>query len=337
MRILPRPSARLPKAQLIVAAIVPALIVVGSVTGFVWAQKSVTVVVDGHAVEVTTQADDVAAVLDQAGVVVDSGDIVVPHNEAPVEDGSTVIVRRAVPIEVELGGKRVEVDVVGKTVADALVAVGADPSSHPAVTPALDTSLSAGMTVSVPDSFVRMKQEEVAIDPPVQRHEDPSLARGTERVLDPGKPGRALRVYRTLVTGGVEASMALTAEEVLAAPETRVVVVGTGDRDIPSFEPRFGKLPSEGRKLTVVATAYSPQEPGLGPRTCLGVPATYGVIAVDPDVIPLRTRCYVPGYGFAIAADTGSMINGHHIDLCFDTLGEVHVWGKRTVEIIVFD
>ena len=42
-------------------------------------------------------------------------------------------------------------------------------------------------------------------------------------------------------------------------------------------------------------------------RLLLGVKAGYGVIAVDP-VIPLRSKVYVPGYGIAIAGDTGGSI-----------------------------
>ena len=40
-----------------------------------------------------------------------------------------------------------------------------------------------------------------------------------------------------------------------------------------------------------------------------------GVVAVDPKVIPLGTRLYIPGYGFAVAADTGGGIKGNMVDL----------------------
>jgi len=45
----------------------------------------------------------------------------------------------------------------------------------------------------------------------------------------------------------------------------------------------------------------------------------------------------VPGYGYAIAGDTGGMINGRHVDLCFNSLSQVHSWGKRHVTIVVLD
>jgi len=58
-----------------------------------------------------------------------------------------------------------------------------------------------------------------------------------------------------------------------------------------------------------------------------------GVVAVDPTVIPLGTRMYIPGYGPGIAADTGTAIKGLRIDLWFPTLQQTYEWGKRTVTI----
>jgi peptidoglycan DL-endopeptidase CwlO len=83
-----------------------------------------------------------------------------------------------------------------------------------------------------------------------------------------------------------------------------------------------------GKQLTVVATAYS-----LHGGTASGLPTGPGVVAVDPTVIPLGTRMYIPGYGPGIAADTGTAIKGLRIDLWFPTLAQTYNWGKRTVTI----
>ena len=85
-----------------------------------------------------------------------------------------------------------------------------------------------------------------------------------------------------------------------------------------------------GRQLTVVATAYS-----LHGGTASGLPTGPGVVAVDPTVIPLGTRLFIPGYGPGIAADTGTAIKGLRIDLWFPTLAQAEHWGRRTVTITV--
>ena len=83
-----------------------------------------------------------------------------------------------------------------------------------------------------------------------------------------------------------------------------------------------------GRTLTVSATAYS-----LPGHTATGLPVGWGVVAVDPSVIPLGTHMYIPGYGEGVAADTGSAVVGNTIDLWFPTLAQADQWGRRTVTI----
>ena len=60
-----------------------------------------------------------------------------------------------------------------------------------------------------------------------------------------------------------------------------------------------------------------------------------GVVAVDPNVIPLRTKLYVEGYGFAIAADVGGAIKGNRIDLFFNTIDECMNYGRKKVKVYI--
>jgi 3D (Asp-Asp-Asp) domain-containing protein len=83
-----------------------------------------------------------------------------------------------------------------------------------------------------------------------------------------------------------------------------------------------------GGRMTVVATGYS-----MSGRTATGAPTGWGVVAVDPGVIPLGTRMSIPGYGSGVAADTGSAIQGATIDLWFATVAQARAWGRRTVTI----
>jgi 3D (Asp-Asp-Asp) domain-containing protein len=80
--------------------------------------------------------------------------------------------------------------------------------------------------------------------------------------------------------------------------------------------------------ITVTATGYA-----LTGRTSTGVSVGYGIVAVDPSVIPLGTRMTIPGYGEGVAADTGGSVVGARIDLWFPTQAEALAWGTRTVSI----
>jgi 3D (Asp-Asp-Asp) domain-containing protein/peptidoglycan hydrolase CwlO-like protein len=92
--------------------------------------------------------------------------------------------------------------------------------------------------------------------------------------------------------------------------------------------PVFAPTQGGGRTLTVQSTGYS-----LGGRTASGMPVGWGVVAVDPSVIPLGTRMTIPGYGEGVAADTGSAVQGAIIDLWFPTTAQALQWGRRTVTI----
>jgi peptidoglycan DL-endopeptidase CwlO len=106
------------------------------------------------------------------------------------------------------------------------------------------------------------------------------------------------------------------------APGTPAVI-----DDAPAVSPA-PTTTGDGQTLTVVATGYA-----LHGRTATGLPTAWGVVAVDPSVIPLGTRMTIPGYGEGIAADTGSAVQGNTIDLWFPTVAQALTWGRRTVTI----
>lgn len=85
--------------------------------------------------------------------------------------------------------------------------------------------------------------------------------------------------------------------------------------------------------MTMEATAYLPTDGSAEGLTAMGIPATYGVVAVDPRIIPLGSRVYIPGYGEAIAADTGGAIRGYKIDLCMESYSECMNFGRRNVTV----
>jgi len=344
MRSRPSRSARSRRTHYFIAALIPALIVTLSITGFVWAQKQVTVVVDGRSSYMKTQASDVAGLLTQASINVGAGDVVTPAGDSQVADGMTIIVRHAASVTVRLGGDSIRLDVVGNTVADALVAAGLDPSSNPAVTPSLSAPLIDGMTISAPEVFARVSQAEVVVPFKTELRVDPTMRRGARRLLVDGQNGRALRLFRTLVTDGVEGEPIQTAAKIVAAPVTEVVAVGgtrlEGQAAVAgSTSPVrvMASAPKGGRSLRVEASGYAPGAGGADHRTATGAAAVRGVIAVDPKVIPMGTRVYVPGYGYAVAADTGGAIHGNTIDLCFGNNAQARVWGRQMVTIIILD
>ena len=112
----------------------------------------------------------------------------------------------------------------------------------------------------------------------------------------------------------------------IAALQQQALAVETQARQVAVAAPT--QVAPGGRTMTVVATGYS-----IHGHTATGAPTGWGVVAVDPGVIPLGTRMSIPGYGSGVAADTGSAVQGATIDLWFPTVAQANAWGRRTVTI----
>lgn len=97
--------------------------------------------------------------------------------------------------------------------------------------------------------------------------------------------------------------------------------------------------------ITMTATAYSadPAENGGYTVTRLGTPLRHGVVAVDPNIIPLGSKLYIEttdgyaSYGYAVAEDTGSAIKGYKIDLFIADKVEGYKFGRRQVKVYILE
>lgn len=122
----------------------------------------------------------------------------------------------------------------------------------------------------------------------------------------------------------------------VVGPQTRQALSRLGaepSRDGDENIPRYIKV------LDMVATAYCPcaqcNYPYGGQPSYIGLPLDWGIVAVDPNVIPLGTRLYVEGYGEAIAADVGNAIVGNRIDLCYPDHNSALNFGIRNVKVYI--
>jgi cystine transport system substrate-binding protein len=136
-----------------------------------------------------------------------------------------------------------------------------------------------------------------------------------------------LRGTQRLKTAQINALQAAAKRVERKSDQIQATVVVTAESPVAGSVPVPAPA-AQGRTLTVSSTGYS-----LPGRTATGLPVGWGVIAVDPAVIPLGTRLTIPGYGEGVAADTGSAVRGATIDLWFPSLSQARAWGRRTVTI----
>ena len=172
-----------------------------------------------------------------------------------------------------------------------------------------------------------------------------NLPRGTETVLMEGSAGEIRVETEVVYKGDTEYSRELIGEFVIAPtprlvesnPASTFVLGELTDTECPTF--RYT------RRLTMNASAYTAGFSCTGKRpghphyriTRSGREVEHGIVAVDPSVIPLGTKLYVDGYGFALAADTGSAIRGYKIDLFMEYIGDALRFGRRNITVWILD
>lgn len=145
--------------------------------------------------------------------------------------------------------------------------------------------------------------------------DDPETEAGNETVVDEGSDGSKTVTTKVSYYEGEEFSKEIVSTEIIE-PKNKVVSRGTKiiwrTLSTPEGEIRYW------RKMRVYATHYDSRCLGCNETTAIGMRAGKGVIAVDPKVIKLRSQVYIPGYGTAVAGDTGGAIKGNIIDLGFE-------------------
>lgn len=162
------------------------------------------------------------------------------------------------------------------------------------------------------------------------------IKKGNTEVAQEGVNGINKVTEVTKYVNGSIADVTVT-EEVVSEPIDEIILEGTKEVEtVPGLDNvEYSKV------LTMSATAYCSCEICCGSfsngYTANGTKAGYGVAAVDTSVIPLGTKLYVEGYGYAIAADVGGAINGNRIDLCYNSHDEAlsSGFGYQNVKVYV--
>ena len=312
--------------------IVVCLLLAASVNlvGFAAQPKTVSIKVDGQTITLQTRALTVQGALEEAGVVLQKADgYELVGEEEKLNDGATIEVTRAMPVKVWKAGRTTEYTIGRKTVRDVLNAVGVDYKGFQ-VYPGLDTEVTPDMTIHIISPTNKLTTETRDIPYEVEMRNNDNLPRGRQNVISPGQNGQEKVTYREIKVGSETVRQELN-REVLSEPVPEIVEVGTGN-NLNMIETSRGFVRYRSAR-TVEASAYTLAEGSGTGLTSTGVVPYHGVVAVDPDVIPYGTRMYIPGYGFAVAADCGGAINGNTIDLFMEDYGDAISWGRRDVTV----
>lgn len=298
----------------------------------------VTLHEDGLATSTTSAASTIGEALTQKGIVLGRGDYVFPDRASPLTAGTHIYIYHANDVSLVVDGQTAQTRTRQATVAGLLSEAGITLAPDDRVEPPPDTPLTKDTTVRV----VRVREGIDTVEETIPREtvyqDDPYMDQGEYTVLEPGADGLIRRSYRVMYEDGQE-----MARELLDESETpsQTEVVARGTRPVNLVDTPAGPLRYR-ESLKVYATWYNPASAGRSPDSpwygiaATGVPVHKGIVAVDPSVIPLGSRMYVPGYGEGVAADTGWAVVGNIIDLGFADW-EVSDWGSGWVQIYILE
>ncbi|MEO6991345.1 MAG: 3D domain-containing protein [Candidatus Baltobacteraceae bacterium] len=242
----------------------------------------------------------------------------------------------AVPVAILAGPSRHTIVTTVPTVGELLRTQGIRLGPGDRVEPDASTPVAAGLEVRIIRrlSWIRAIRHRIAART-IQRN-DPALPTGASRIAFAGSPGTAELTYRYTKDGNARAERHLIAKRILRGPRARILVHGIGEYSafaglaVRGFQ---GTVRLAGSALRMIATAYTASCSGCSGFTASGVRAGHGIVAVDPRVIPLGSKLYIPGYGRAVAGDTGGAILGHRIDLGFNSEGDALRFGRRPITV----
>ena len=291
-----------------------------------------------------TTARTVGAFLEEAGADIGPYDNVTPHYRRRMENRLTIQVDRAFYIDLAIDGETTQRLVSpGTTKGSVLNTIQRETDTALMFEGNTNEVITQNQTMSFYTWRSEYETNVEFIEYVTEYESTPSLSAGIEMVRQEGVPGERHIEYMVVFIGNQEYTREVV-DEVVIEPISQIIDRGVGgdlgtltDTSCPSF--RYL------RRLTMNATAYTaglcctgkgPGHPLYG-ITASGRRVEHGIVAVDPSVIPLGTRLYVEGYGFALAADTGSAIRGYKIDLFMYNLNDARRFGRRDITVFVLE
>ncbi len=273
-------------------------------------------------IHLRTSASTVGGALEDAGIKTYQADLISPSPSTPIAGPMTVAFHPSHELEIAVDGKTIHARTSADTVGEALDQAGVSLVGLDFSRPAFDQILPSNAKISVVRVSEQVKVELTPVPFETQYQPLSDVEIDQQQLIKAGSYGVQAHQVRVRFENGEETSRIEEGSWLAKAPDPRTVGYGTNIviRTVSTDDGRIEYW----RAVKMWATSYSASRAGVSPDapnfgiTASGQPLTKGLVAIDRRYIPFGTRMYVPGYGFALAADTGGGVKGRWIDLGYD-------------------
>ncbi|WP_175637959.1 G5 and 3D domain-containing protein [Metabacillus schmidteae] len=305
------------------------------------AAKPIKVAMGDERRTIWTTADTVKELIQQENIDVTEHDRIEPALDTVIKNDLSLTIDKAFQITLNVGEEeKQQVWTTSTTVADFLKNQDVQLNELDKVEPALTDELTEKSNVIVTriEKVTDVVEEPIAFN--VVEKKDDNIEKGVQKVINSGKEGKQEKHYEVTIENGQEKERKLLKTETVQKSEDRVVALGTKPVQVSTVLASRGD-DSVSKEFYVNSTAYTANCNGCSGTTATGMNLRANpnakVIAVDPNVIPLGTKVYVEGYGYAVAADTGSAIKGNKIDVFLSSKSAAYRWGSKKVKIKILE
>lgn len=316
-------------------------------------RKTVVISIDGKENKVITYKRNLKSLLESEQITLAPKDKIIPSINSKIKDGDKVYIKRAVDVCIFVDGEEKKLCTAEDTIEDMLNAEDIALNDMDKIDPLKLTPITAGMNINVTRVETKLVKEYETIDYATVVKKDNTLKYDVKKIVNEGTAGEKENTFRVILENGKEVSKNLITQITTKLPVDKLVIQGTliptvslsrGESNTVLAKPADNVLQGLAYKSIIrcSASAYSSEQPGLSTRTATGTtvrrdPNGYSTIAADPRTIPLGTRVYVEGYGYAVVEDTGGAIKGNKIDLYLNTIKECYSWGVRNVNVYILN
>ena len=291
--------------------------------------KLITIVDDNQVSQYETEAQNVQELLQQLEITLGEKDTVEPAVDTEITDNMEITIERWKPtVSLSVDGEIKTQETKAQTVDEFLKSLGINLQEGDEITPSSETSITDGLQIEVRTKEIKTEVEDRPMGYSTKVVETADMAYGETKVSQEGKNGLKTVTIQREYLGGELVNENVLDVIVKEEPVEEIVLKGTYKTN--SVTDVFtGESYTYTKVYEMEATAYTISDDGWSNRTASGMTTFVGMVAVDPNVIPLGTKLYIEGYGIAIAGDTGGAIRGNIVDLFFNSNSECYQFGRK--------